>query len=314
MTLTCPCADARPRIGQPILRLFADVRQRCPALLQVLLPPDAWRTVVAEEEQPPDAARHASSVLLAFEQGHLARVTEPVHRFLLKGTQLHPNLTAQYRQDLQERWLSARDQVGRHERARLFFGKVVELQVANWLADKGWTVSALEALGGEADIVAESPARDTCSFEVKYIGWQTDEFLRVVEALAGGDDGGAIPVWGGVPSDFLTAANYLLFKVYEAARRLRHSSGTRIAVVVIDAMSWRSFARPLEDRWIHWNGPAFLDAPADWAEFLQTKRQDYPELDTDLTPAISSLNHLWVFRLSEYECVLEHLASPATDA
>jgi hypothetical protein len=152
-----------------------------------------------------------------------------VHRFLLEGNQPRANLVAQYRQDLQKHWLSAGNEAQRHERARRFFGKVVELQLASWLVDEGWTVSALEALGGPADIVAESPAHDSCSFEVKYIGWQTDAFLRVVDALAGADDGGAIPVLGGVPLDFLTAANYLLFRMYEAARRLRHCSGTRIA-------------------------------------------------------------------------------------
>ncbi len=312
--MTCPCAGARPRAGEPTVYLFAEVRERCPALLQVFLQGDAWETVVATENQPPDPARHASSLLLAFEQGRLARLTGPVHRFLLEGNQPRANLTAQYRQDLQEQWLSAPNEAQHHERARRFFGKVVELQLASGLVDKGWTVRALEALGGPADIVAESPAHGSCSFEVKYIGWQTDDFLRVVDALAGGDDGGAIPVVAGVPLYFLTAANYLLFRVYEAARRLRHCPGKRIAAVVVDALSWRRFARPLEERWIQWNEPAFLEACDEWGEFLDTQRQDYRELDTELPATISSLDYLWVFKYAEYECVLEHRASPTTSA
>ncbi len=312
--MTCPCADAQPRAGEPTFKLFGEVRERCPALYQVLLPPSAWSTVVTEEQRPPDAARHGSFALIAFEQGHLARVTAPVHRFLLDGDQIHSKLTAQYRQDLQERWLSTRGEVERYERFQRFFGKVAELQLANWLVEQGWTVRALEALGGDADIVAESPTRDRCSFEVKYIGRQTNDFLRVIEALAGGDDGGAIPVLGGVPYYFLTAANYLLFRVYEAARCLRHCPGTRIAAVVVDALSWRRFARPLEERWIQWNAPAFLEASDEWAEFLRTQRRHRPELDGELTPAVSSLNRLWVFRLAEYECVLEYQVSPGTDA
>lgn len=312
--MTCPCVNARPRAGHPTIHGFAEVRERCPALLQVFLPAPAWETLVAMENQPPDAALHASSLLLAFVRGRLASLTGPVHRFLLEGNQPRANLTTQYRKDLQEQWWSAPNEALRHERARIFFGKVVELQLASWLVDEGWTVSALEALGGPADIVAESPAQESHSFEVKYIGWQTDDFLRVVDALAGGDGGGAIPVLGGVPLYLLEAANYLVFRVYEAARRLQQCPGTRTAAVVIDALSWRCFAQPLRERWISWNAPAFLAAGDQWREFLNAQRQHLPELDAELPAAISSLDHLWVFKYTDYECVLEHCASPATSA
>lgn len=312
--MTCPCADARPQAGVPPLEVLAGVRECCPALLQLFLPADVWETVVAKENGPPDPARHASSLLLAFEQGALSRLTGPVHRFLMEDGHLRSDLSLQYRQDLQERWLSAPTGVKRHERARLFFGKVVELQVASWLDKKGWAVKSLEALGGSTDVIAESPARETCSFEIKYIGWQTDEFLGVVETLAGGDVGGAIPTLQGVPLFFLDAANYLLFRVYEAARRLQQRCPRRIAAVVVDAMSWRRFATPLDERWIRWNAPVFLMASDQWSAFLANQRQHIPTLDTELPVAISALNHLWVFKYAEYDCVLEHQTSLATSA
>jgi hypothetical protein len=276
--------------------------------------PDDCGQLVLEKERSPDPALLVSSYLLsAFERDCLPKFTAPVHRFLLQGDELHPNLTNQYRQDLQERWLSEQTVDERHGRFRQHFGKVVELQLANWLVEQDWTVSALEALGGDADIVAESPTRDSCWFEVKYIGWETDDFRRAVWVLTGGDDGGAMPALRGVPYEFLTASNYLLFRAYEAARRLQHCPVTGIAAVVIDALSWRWFARPLEERWIQWNAPAFLEAGDEWAQFLETKRKNYPELGTELTPVISALNHLWVFRRTdEDEYELEHEASPAT--
>lgn len=308
--MTCSCSQTQPRGDEPLLQTFGEVRETCPALSKVLLPPDAWQALVAAECRPPDAARHASSVLLAFEQGHLARITAPVHRFLLDGAELRPNLTAQYRKDLQERWLLAQNEAARHERFQKFFGKIAELLLAQWLVEQTWTVRGLEALGGDTDIIAESPAQGNCAFEVKYIGWQTHDFLRVVEALAGGNgDGGAVPVLRGVPCYFFTAANYFLFRVYEAARQLRQREGARIAAVIIDAMSWRRFAKPLDEQWIAWNEAQFLDASDDWTEFLHNQRDRYPELATELTPVISSLNHLWVFRLTDYNCVLAHQVS-----
>lgn len=159
--MTCGCAEAYHYGGERI-ELFGEVRQRCPALRHVLLPNDAWPLVVAAERRAPDAAFHASYLLLAFERGCLAKITAPVHRFLLCDDQPHPSLTAQYRQDLQERWLVEPDEVKRHERFRRFFGKIVELQLAHWIADREWRVSALEALGGGADIVAESSHSIPC--------------------------------------------------------------------------------------------------------------------------------------------------------
>ena len=299
MLLTCPCVSTSPRNGE-LAPHFSEVRLRCPALLKVLLPEEAWKALVAAEQQQADAARHASSILLAFASGHLSRMTAPVHRFLLDGVEIRHDLTAQYRQDLQECWLLGQDVVRRHERARSFFGRICELQLADWLAEQTWRISGLEALGGNHDIVAESSTGEVCSFEVKYIGWQTGEFLRVVDVLAGGDDGGAMPLWQGVPAHFFTAANYLLRRVYEAGRPLRHRAGTRIAAIVIDDLSWRGFATPLEDRWIDWTRPAFLGPPVEWAHFLQ----EDPQLGTDLGAVISALNQLWVFRFSEYQCVL----------
>jgi hypothetical protein len=147
------------------------------------------------------------------------------------------------------------------------------------------------------------------TFEVKYIGWQTDDVLRVVEVLAGGDSGGAVPVLRGVPCFLLTAANYLLFRVYETARHLRQREGARIAAVIVDAMSWHRFARPLDEQWIAWNEPQFLDASDDWTDFLHNQRNRYPELAAELAPIISALNHLWVFTLRDYNCVMTHQVS-----
>jgi Holliday junction resolvase-like predicted endonuclease len=254
--------------------------------------------MLIKAESSPDQAYHASYILLAFEQGCLARLTAPVHRFLLQGSELDQKLTSQYRQDLRERWLLEETEQERHERFRQFFGKMAELQLATWIADSGWSITALEALGGEADIVAVSPGGHLCSFEVKYIGRDNTQFGNELAALTVGDGGGAISRHA--------AANYLLFRVYEAARRLRDCANIRVAAIVVDALTWHRFRRPLRDGLIAWEAPAFLQAPPEWNDFLATQRPRYPNVDNELAAMVSSLNELWVLTLTEgYEFVLE---------
>lgn len=303
--MTCRCAEAYPGGGDRV-ELFVDVRLSCPALRHVLLPDDAWPLIVAAERRRPDAAFHASYLLLAFERGCLASITAPVHRFLLKGDRTDPRLTAQYRQDLRERWLVEADEVRRHERFRQFFGKIVELRLAYWIANRDFNITALEALGGNADIVAESPAGDTCSFEVKYIGQETNDFREVVRALAGETAGGAISPY--------TAANYLLFRTYEAARRLRGCEGAPVVVIVIDASSWPRFEGLLKRDCIHWDTPVFLQAPDEWGRFLLAQRRRYPDLDTELAAIVTSVS-LWILRATDdYDYILEYEVVHANNA
>lgn len=297
-TTTCPCALTYPGRGERV-ELFGDIRLGCPALRHLLVPDDAWPLVVAAAREASDAAFHASYLLLAFERGHLAKITAPVHRFLLRDGQPHPRLTAQYRQDLQERWLAEPDEVGRHSRFRGLFGKIVELQLAGWIAERGFHIAALEALGGAADIVAQSAAGDTWSFEVKYIGREDEDFCEVLRSLAGEPCGGAVSPYA--------AANYLLFRVYEGARRLRQGrQGVPVVAVVIDASSWHRFAVPLKDGWIRWKAPGFFPATDRWDRFLQNQRRRYPDLDAELAAVVSSAS-LWVLRATDdYDYLLEH--------
>lgn len=302
--MTCSCALERYEGPTPVLEGFAVVRRNCPALREILLPDESWELVSDQMSVPSDDAGHQSYLLLAYERGVLSKITAPVHRFLLAGASPHPNLTPQYRHDLQERWLVDVDPVSRHERFRQFFGKIVELQVVQAITNRGWTVTGLEALGAHADVVALSPENTLYSLEVKYIGQETDHFQTVLRALAGQPAAGVGSPYG--------AVNYLLFRVYEAARRLQLSSTSRIAVVVIDALAWHAFEAQLEDRWVRWNQPAFLAADGEWAQFLQSQRARYPHIDADLSDVVRTLDRIWVLRMdSQYECVLEYDERPA---
>ncbi len=302
--MKCSCTVARHDATKPLVEAFGVVRQECQALKVLLAPDDAWSVIAADASGPPNSARHLSYLLLAYKRGCLARITGPVHRFLFDGERLHSKVTKQYRRDLQERWLFdrnkvARNEVARHEQFKQDFGKVVELLLAEWLRDKGWTVTGLAALGAHSDVVAASPEQCSYSIEVKYIGQETADFRQVIEALAGRPAGGSTTLYGGI--------NYLLFRVYEAAVSLRRCATLKLAAVVINEQAWDVFDVALKNRWLSWEAPAFLPtAETDWNAFLQKQRARYPSIDSDLASVVRGLDRVWIMCLTgHYGCSLE---------
>jgi len=289
--MSCSCSQARLSDGQPLVEAFDQVRTGCPALNLLLAPDEVWQTVVADASGPLDKAHHCSCLLLAYDRGFLERITSPVHRFLLDGGTLRANLTRQYRRDLQERWLSESDELSRHGKFKMFFGKLVELQIADWLAGKGWPVIGLEALGHDCDIGAQSPEGVPHSIEVKYVGQGIDNFRLVVDALGGGPGTGSLPLYG--------AINYVLFRTYEAAVGLRRHANPKLAVIVIDAQTWPTLDVPLGNRWLDWDRPAFLQTEEqDWNRFLNEQRVTrYPNIGSELADLVHTLDSVWIVRL-----------------
>ena len=196
----------------------------------------------------------------------------------------------QYLQDLRERWMFYTDPIERHEKARMFSGRLVELQFAEWLELQGWTVSGLEALREGPDVEAYANDGQITAFEVKFIGTENDDFVTILESLTGQPAGGPVS-----PYD---AANYLLFRVYEAAKQLQRSACNRIAVVVVEALTWFRFKVQLRHSWINWANPSFFSGHAREG-FLTRQRTRYPDLLDDLQPALQSLNAVWILKQSE---------------
>lgn len=130
----CVCQDDHRPAEDDVLRLFRTLRESCPAL-RLLVPDDLWPDFAAWDERGDPDAAHRSICLLALDRGHLRRITDPIHRFLLEGNQRRKDLRAQYVQDLRERWMFADDPLERHHRSRIFTGRIVELQCAAWLEE-----------------------------------------------------------------------------------------------------------------------------------------------------------------------------------
>jgi hypothetical protein len=104
-TRVCSSIDAIEHCGS--LDAFARARDRCAALKEILIPDRIWPEYEDFCSADPDEACHAPVTYLAFKRRHLARLTEPIHLFCMKGGAPHPSLTNQYKNDLVERWMIA---------------------------------------------------------------------------------------------------------------------------------------------------------------------------------------------------------------
>jgi len=286
----CSCSKRQEHVDEGSLEIFAAVRSHCPALHRIFVPDEVWTVFQQWHRQPEPIAHHRSILLLAMERGHLGRVTSAVHRYLITAGLPKPDVRQQYLQDLRERWMLSVDPIERHQKFRMFAGRLVELQCAEWLELQGWTVSGLEALREGPDIEAYASDGRPTAFEIKFIGTENEDFALLLASLAGHSAGGPVS-----PYD---AANYLLFRVYEAAKQLQRSVCDRIAVVVVEELTWFRFELQLNDGWIDWAHPNFFSGHA-WEGFLAHQRTRYPNLLDDLQPILRSLNAVWILRQSE---------------
>jgi len=165
------------------------------------------------------------------------------------------------------------------------------------MSARGWRVTGLAALGADVDIAAVSPAEQAYGFEVKYVGHATSEFLVEVDALANPAGG------GGAVSMVNDAANYLLFRVYEAAKQLQNY-GQRNGVAV--AIEQRTWARLQRNAAVSWEAPAFLGASDRWNAFLERQRARYGNFEAEMAEIVPRLDRLCIMRVTgSHEYVLE---------
>ena len=103
---------------------------------------------------------------------------------------------------------------------------------------------------------------------MKFIGTEDDDFCMILRSLAG------LPAVGSVSPQ--SAANYLLFRVYEAAKQLQRATPPGIAVAIIEDLTWWRFDFPLKNNYIDWRRPGFLPADSVWELFVDKQRRRYP--------------------------------------
>lgn len=293
-----------------VLDAFARLRVSCPVLRDLCVPDGDWSAFrdwhLADVD---NGAAHRLALLLALQGGYLPQVLSALHRFLFDGNRLRPDVRKQYREGLRERWMDDDDDdaTERHERfKKTFLGRIVELHIAEWLVENGWSVTALEATRPQSEQGPDIEAiigEEEHVFEVKVVGMSNADFEMITRAM--NDQ----PRSKGSNSD--AALNYLFFRAYEAAKQLEKLEVRGTAVIVFDNTAWWNLEWLHNQRRIDLAHPTFArNAGADWDRFIQRQQHKYPNILNDLADVIGNLRSIWVTRRTNeyrYQLMLPEL-------
>ena len=293
----CSCADRTlPAVPQERAPAFYGRREHCPAL-KLTIPDSLLEKHCEFSTSPADSAYHCSVPLLAYCLGHLPEFTDLIHRYLLEGINYRSSLTSQYKSDIRETWVLESDSTARYRAARLYQSRIAELSFARWLERSGWEISSLEAYGGAFDVSAVSPAGQVVDFEIKFLAQR-----EVVFELNRASFQSPVAGWLGMYSPI----DYLLFRIYEAARQLARSNSTRIAVAIVKDYQV-SYKIPLTENWIDWTNPTFLRRDSEIDAFLARQYEINQNLDIDLRRAIAEVDEVWILKDGEpFDLALAH--------
>lgn len=297
-----------------------NLHNKCPAVKFLIPCFESWLNY---NKEPEGTAFHQSTLVLAFRRGHLDRITSPIHRYCLSKEK---SLCKQYEKDLKETWFSYADSSERHEKSRIWMGRMAELKVAEWLEENGREIEGMEAWGGESDIKAKSPDNKETLIEVKYIGQEDEDFKAIVESFT--DE--SLTIANGVCVTTLNpyvAFNYALFRIYEAAYQLRKNMDSaniqKEVSLVIDSSTWNSMLIPLKD-WMRDNNryrffEEEVEQDIDWCNFYrkeivtQKNIKKYGDDLFNMHHVIKLANKITVFRGDAWELIKEmEWTPPAT--
>jgi hypothetical protein len=217
----------------------------------------------------------------------------------MDGDSPRSDLTAQYKKDLQERWFMRPDPLDRHRKSKGYLGRLSELLIAQWAEDVlNLKIIGLEATGSKHDILTLSADGSEGAIEVKFIGTM-DSFFEKLSARK---------IFGGA-YDVPTAGDFLLTRVYEAAKQLTDYPYRKTAIIVIDEMTWHSgFEAALCPEFLGYadlKNPKLQSRNKDWLEYVETLKEHNPDIESELALMIGSLNKARIFILSADQMLRE---------
>jgi len=294
---TCACSTyPLPSHLNDQLAAFYKLRTMCPAL-RLTIPDEIEELHMHFSTSEPDAAFHCSIPFLAYRNGYLAEFTQTFHRFVLDGNELRKQVTLQYKNDLREKWVLEINEISRYEKARNYLSRLAELHFALWLETQHWQILNLELYGGQFDVEGLDNNQGATAFEIKFLG-QREVVFELIRASFKNATAGSLGVYSPV--------DYLIFRVYEAARQLQSANTHRIAVVVVSDYDV-SYKIPLSEGWVDWANPSFLKRDPEIQNFLGCQYTKNPNLDADLKIFITGLNEIWIMSYKgAFDLKLEH--------
>ena len=296
MQAKCPCASAEaPADIVEATTAFYELREACQAL-RMSIPEGIVNEHRAFTTADLDDANHASVPFLAYRRGRLLAFTEALHELAIEAGGFRREVTTQYRRDLQETWLLEKDSISRFKKSRNYLSRLTELEFALWLRKELWRLNQLELYGGNFDIEANSPEQVATAFEVKFLA-QREVVFELNRAAFQTTTAGHLGVYSPV--------DYLVFRLFEAAVKLKESSARRIAVAIVSDYQI-SYQIPLSENWVDWKRPKFLRRDTEIDEFLAKQYAANPGLDADMESAIPLLGEIWIMHYNAKGLELAH--------
>ena len=304
--VNCPCQHWESPEPDLVYQSFVQVRHQCAALRDILVPDSILDQHRSFYESGGDEARHCSEPILAIQRGILGPLTLPLHRLMLDEQTLRSDVVKQYRSDLAEKWFLADNYPERYKRHRIFRSRWIELYFATWLLDSGWELEGLEVYGGDFDVEASKPESSHTVFEVKYLAEREAAFEIGVRATRSLDGVAVGPLSVSSPTD------YLLFRLFQAAKQLEQSPNRKIAVIITEDYE-TSFRIPLS--WVNWTDPKLFLKDNEIVQFIEEKKQQSPDLESEITQRIQSLDEIWIFCVeNNFDIHLMHRIEPENNS
>jgi len=267
------------------IKAFYELRSACPAL-RLTIPDDLAERHLGFSTSEPDSAFHCSVPLLAYRRGCLPDFTASLHRFALDGANARANIRPQYLADLRETWVLEPDEVSRFRKVRNYLSRLAELDFARTLEADKWQVANLEMYGGQFDVEGLSDSGTAAVFEIKFLA-EREVLFELNRASFSNPTAGSMGMYSPI--------DYLLFRLYEAARQLEGAHVKRIAVAIVSDYDV-SYKIPLSEKWIDWTSPAFLKRDPEILNFLAAQYVKSPGLDSELKTFITGLSEIWILR------------------
>src|SRR5262245_29558793 len=112
---SCGCLTVLVDSDAAEIEILAAIRADCPAL-QLFLPDDIWPKFKAWHAKRDVVAKHRSILLYALKYGYLARLTGPIHRYLIENGALRQGVKREYLRALRETWMFYSDALERHRK------------------------------------------------------------------------------------------------------------------------------------------------------------------------------------------------------
>lgn len=293
--LSCSCANKPSLNHAKHIEDFTKIRGACSVLKKLFIPDEVWEKYLEALASPLDVAQHVPYYFGLFMMNALHKITGVAHKYLFERNDLKPQLISQYRADFIEQWiLQHHNLLKRHQGGRRLAGRIHELNLTRWLEENGYNIRHLECLGAESDVVAENNKGETFSIELKFIGIEDEFFKAIVDSIRGNPS-----AVSSLPSD---AVNYVLLRIYEAAKQLMKAAiaNKKIVTIIFDQLSWNPVGRDLQNNWIDWNNAKFLDLTSKkWNRFFEKQRKKYSQIDEEVGEVLKEMDWIWIFRVAD---------------